>query len=495
VKEDGRRATEPVGAEEVRRRASAGAALLAARAALVVALGLGANIVLARLLVPRDFGLVALGTVLITLGGYLSDGGLGAGLIRRADAPTGLELQAVNGLQLGATVSLTLLAAAGAAAFGRDAAVIAVMVASLPITILRAPSIIVLERRLDYRTIATADIAEAVAFYAWAVATVALGMGVWGLASAMVVRAAVGTAVMVRRGPVGLVRPRWSWASVRPLLGFGLKLQAISAVAIARDQGLNLAVAAIAGVATLGVWNLAFRVLQIPTLLFTTVSRVSYASMSRLLTGGSDPRSAIERGVATLTVISAALLVAIVGFAPALPSLVGHAWDEVPATLALSCAAILLNAPVFVMTVGYLYAVDAAGAVLRAMSAYAAVWFAVSVPLLPALGAPAIGLGWIAAAAVGSVLLSRPTSRRTGASIWRNLLPASAAAGAAGAAGWEIAMAAHQTALAGVLGAAAAELLLFAALALVRRPLLVAAYDLVVDGVRGATAPRTARSV
>jgi hypothetical protein len=189
------------------------------------------------------------------------------------------------------------------------------------------------------------------------------------------------------------------------------------------------------------------------------------------------------------------MLVAIVGFAPALPSLVGHAWDEVPATLAWSCAAILLNAPVFVMTVGYLYAVDAAGAVLRAMSAYAAVWFAVSLPLLSPLGAPAIGLGWIAAAVVGTVLLSRPTSRRTGASIWRNLLPSAASAAVAGAAGWGIATAAHQTAVGGVLGAAAAEVALFSALALVRRPLLVAAYDLVADAVRGAITPRAARSV
>ena len=38
-----------------------GAAVLMARGALILVFGVGANIVLARLLVPRDFGLVALG--------------------------------------------------------------------------------------------------------------------------------------------------------------------------------------------------------------------------------------------------------------------------------------------------------------------------------------------------------------------------------------------------------------------------------------------------
>jgi hypothetical protein len=235
-------------------------------------------------------------------------------------------------------------------------------------------------------------------------------------------------------------------------------------------------------------------VLQIPSALFTAVFRVSYSGMSRLLASGADARSSIERGVATLAVVTAVLLVAIVGFAPALPALVGHEWHDVPATLMWSCAALLLNSPVYVVTVGYLYAVDAAGAVLRAMAAYAAVWFAVSVPLFSSVGAPAIGLGWIAASVVATELLARPTRRRTGARIWWNLLPSLAAATAACAAGWGLAVAAHRTALAGLLGVFAAELVLVAGLALARRELLVAAYDLVADAIRGATARRTANS-
>src|SRR4051794_30814680 len=294
-----------ISSDEVRRRATGGAALLVARGVLVFGLGVGANLVLARLLEPRDFGLVAIGSVLIVLGGYLASGGLGAALVRREEPPTERELQAVDALQIALTVGLALLVTAAAAPFRRGGLVIAVMVATLPITILRAPSVIVLERRLSYRTIATVDVLDAVAFYVWAIAAVALGAGVWGMATAMVVRAAVGTAAMARLGPLGLVRPRWSWHAVRPLIGFGAKLQAITVVALIREQGINLATAAIGGVATLGAWNLAYRVLQAPQLVFSTADRVSYPAMSRLLVGGRDPRAAIERSAANITVATA----------------------------------------------------------------------------------------------------------------------------------------------------------------------------------------------
>lgn len=487
VVREGRPAEEPLAADELRRRATSGAALLAARGALILGLGVGANIALARLLEPRDFGVVALGSVLIVLGGYLTQGGLGAALVRRTEPPTQRELEAVNGLQLAATVLLAVVFAAIALPFGRDGLVVATMLATLPISILRAPAVVVLERSLSYSAIAKVDVLEAVAFYAWALGTVALGFGVWGMASAMAVRALVGTGAMVVLGPLGLVRPRWSWAVARPLLGFGAKLQAISLVAIARDQGLNLAVAAIAGVATLGIWNLAFRVLQAPSMVFATVGRVSYPAMSRLLDAGRDPRSTIERGVATLTAISSVAAVAIAGFAPALPSLVGDAWKGVPATLAWSCAAFVIGAPIYIMTVGYLYAADRVGEVLRSMTAYAAVWLAVALPLLPSLGAPAIGLGWIAASIVNVVHLSWRTHRLAGTSLAINFLPPALIAAAAGGAGWAIATAGRESVLHGVLGAAVAEIVLIGGLALVRRALLRDAVRLLREAGRGAT--------
>lgn len=479
---------EPLAAAEVARRASGGAALLAARGGLVLGLGLVANLLLARLLDPRDFGLMALGTVLLVFGGYFAEGGLGAALIRREGAPSRRALEAVNGLQIAATSGLVLVAVAIALPFGSDGAVVAAMVATLPVTILRAPTVIVLERRLEYRTIAVVELVESVAFYVGAVALVALGMGIWGVAAAMAIRAVVGTGAMIRLGPLGFVRPRWAWAEARPLAGFGARVQLLSLVGMTREQGLNIGIASIAGMATLGVWNLAFRVLQVPSMLTMAATRVGFPAVARLLETGSDPRRTLERGVATLAVAIGLVVVAMAGFAPALPAIVGDAWNEVPATVAWSGIALLLNGPVYVMTAGYLYAVDDVGSVIRAALAQTAVWFAVALPLLDTLGAEAVGIGWIAGGTVNSLMLARRTRQHTSASLVANLLPPAAAAAAAGVVGWLVATAGSETVLEGVAGALAGELVLVGALFLARRALLRDAYRLITGSVRGAPA-------
>jgi O-antigen/teichoic acid export membrane protein len=445
---------------------------LSARAAAVYAVGIVANLLLARLLVPRDFGVVALGTGVVTLGTYFGEAGVAAALIRRREEPMRPELEAANGLQLGICAAIAVAALAIGSAFGSDGLVIALMSASLPIAVLRSPSVVVLERRLSYGAIARSDVASAMAYYGFALATVALGAGVWGLAAAVVVRAATGTAVLVAGSPVGLVRPRWSWPLVRPLLEFGTRFQTSQLLQVAREQGLTVGVAAVGGLATLGVWNLAWRVLQVPNLVFLAVGRVTFPVMSLLLGAGEDPRPTIERSMATLAVITGAVCVALVGFAPALPTLVGEEWDEVPAVLLWSGLALIVGAPMAVASVGYLYALDEPGAVIRATLASGLVWIAVALLLLDPVGTPAVGIGWLGASIVNVAVLWRPAAARSGASIAAILAAPTGLATAAAAVGWFVAREVEAGVLGGIAGAAAAELLLLAGLMALSRPAL-----------------------
>jgi O-antigen/teichoic acid export membrane protein len=479
----------PLDAGEVRRRAISGAAVLGARGLLVYALAIAANLVLARLLVPRDFGLVALGSVLVVAGVHLGEVGIGAPLIRRAAPPVREELQAVNGLQLALTGLIGVACAGAALPIGRDGWVVALMVASLPVTVLRAPSVIVLERELKYRPIATTDVVEAAAYYLWAVGAVALGFGVWGLASAVVVRAIAGTATMIAVGPLGLLRPRWSWRHTRPLLAFGAKFQATMVVTLVRLQGLNVLVAAVAGVATLGVWNLAWRVLQVPIALFVAAARVAYPAMSRLLGGREDPRAAVERALMTLAVLTGAVTVVLVAFAPALPGLIGEDWGDVPAVLFWSGVALVLSSPVTVATAGYLFAADDPGAVAVAALASTIAWFGVTAALLPALGAPAVGIGWIAGGVVDGVLLGRAAARHSGAAIVRSLAAPTAVALAATGAAWLVADRAGADLLGAALGAAAGAALMLAGCAAICRSALDATRSLLSRGLRGLGRP------
>ncbi|HKP90992.1 MAG TPA: oligosaccharide flippase family protein, partial [Thermoleophilaceae bacterium] len=423
--------TDPEGAPsaaEVRRRATGGAALLVARGSVILGLGVVANVLLARLLVPRDFGVVALGTVLLRVGGFLADGGLGAGLIRRAEPPSRRELEVVNAAQIALTIAVAAIAAGLAIPLGDDGLVVAAMVATLPVTILKVPSIIVLERDLAYRAIAVADLLEALAFYVVTLAAVLAGAGVWGFAAGMAARAAAGALVMARLGPVGLVRPRWSWPHLRPLLRFGAKFQAVTVTNLVRDQGLNVGIAVVGGVSTLGVWNLAWRVLQAPYMVFGTLSRIGYPTMARLLGAGQDPKPVVERGIAALSVVTGGIMVAVTGIAPALPVVLGSGWGDVPAVLLWSGIALILSLPIYLTSYGYLFATDRGGTVLTVAIAGTVVWLAVSLSLVPAVGAAAAGIGWCASALTQLVLLAPRVTAHSGAAVVRSIAVPTAAA-------------------------------------------------------------------
>ena len=74
---------ESLSSREVHRRASAGLFFVGATNSFLLVAGFLGNLVLARLLTPEDFGIVAFGLTTILLANAFSDGGLVAGLVRR----------------------------------------------------------------------------------------------------------------------------------------------------------------------------------------------------------------------------------------------------------------------------------------------------------------------------------------------------------------------------------------------------------------------------
>ena len=461
--------SDPLGVPEVADRAAAGAVVLGGRGALIFALGLGANLALARLLAPKDFGLVALGAVLVTVGQYLVNSGMGMALISRPASPERDDLAAVLALQLVATAGIAAAFWVVAGLLGGSALVPALMVLSLPITTLRMPAIIMMERQLLYRPQATVDVADAVSYYAFALIAVAAGLGVWGMAAAVVFRAIVGTVIVFRLADTGFTWPRWSWRRVRPVLGFGARIQAITATVVARDQGLNIGIAAMSGIGVLGLWSFANRIMQMPFLLFTTLWRVSFPAMSRLLAAREDVRPLIERGTEVGAVTAGLMLVPIVGGASSLiPALVGDRWDAAGSILTWSSLGLMFGAPVSVATMGYLLAVGDAGVVLRSSIVQTVAWVGISLSLLGPLGASAIGLGWAGSELASSFILGRAAARRTEARIFQKLALPACNAVVAGAAGWALSSALGKTVLSGVAGAALSEAVLVGGLLLFR---------------------------
>ena len=59
--------------------------LITASSVVNLVIGFAGNLILARLLTPDDFGVIAIGLTVTTLAGAIVDGGLGSGMVRRPD--------------------------------------------------------------------------------------------------------------------------------------------------------------------------------------------------------------------------------------------------------------------------------------------------------------------------------------------------------------------------------------------------------------------------
>ncbi len=189
-------------------------------------LGPLAFIVLARILVPADFGVVAAATVLVSFAQVLVDGGLGKALVQRAGddlqaaASTAFRLNAALGLVL--TLLVALLAPAVAAFFG-DTRITPVLQALAPMMLLSALAAVptaLLQREFRFRVLFWVRLAAAALPAAASIPLALAGFGHWALVAGTL---AGQVAQLLLLWWLGGWRPRGAFDGrlARELLGFG----------------------------------------------------------------------------------------------------------------------------------------------------------------------------------------------------------------------------------------------------------------------------------
>ena len=470
---------------EVRERAVTGAAIDLLRGLGVRFVGLVGTLVLARLLTPSEFGMVAFGATFITFAGFLADGGIGSGLIRRVDPPTRADLSSLLAFQLGLSTVLALGIGVLLSPFGEIGQLTAVMALALPLMAVRAPGVILMERQLSYRPLAVVDIVESICYYGGAIALIAYGWGVWGLATASIVRALAGSMVLLVVVPSARMLPRPSWSRTRPLLGFGVQYQAVGVVGMLRDQGTNVVIAIVAGTAALGIWAVAFRILQVPFMLLASLWRVSFPGMSQLVAARGNVGETIEKVVAVAAVASGFILAPLVAATPALvPALLGSRWNDAVAVIPPACLHLMIMGPITVALWGYLWAIGDASAVLRANLAGLPLMAVVMIPLLAVIGVPAVGFGWLAFGIGEGTVLIRAARRHAQFRVRPRLVPPTLCAVAASSLGWVVALELGTTVVAGLAAALFAAAVYALALWLWHRSYLLDSLRLSMRGVR-----------
>ena len=374
--------------------------------------------------------------------------------------------------------------------FGLTGAVTAVMVASLPITTLQAPSRIVLARDMRYDRQLMVDFGSQTASMIFMVVAVLLGAGVWGLAFGAVVKAVVGT-VLAALVAVPFTLPSLrGWRTYGPLVRFGLSFQASWFMFVAREQGLNVVVAVMGGVAPLGVWAFTNRIFQLPLIAFSSLYVVGFPAMSNLLARGEDPAPVIMRAVRRAAIAATFIFPLFAATSPSLiPLVFGSQWSDASQIVPFICLSTLILGSISVAATSYLTASGRPGIVAWATAALGLFWIAITAALLPLVGLAAIGIGNLAGAIVESAILSVATRRSTGVSPYRPLLRPLAVALFAGACGWSLSIGGGANLSTAVASGALTLTLAAAGLWLVCRDDLRNTLDLAAGAVRAALAP------
>ena len=290
-------------------------------------------LVLARLVEPAAFGLVALAQVYIMTVQTLSDQGLATALQQRQELEEAHKDSAFwANLAVGALLALGTLLIAGPLARLYGEPRLAPVLCWFGLTPLLAGFSIVqqalMRREMRWRELALRQVIGAFVGGAVGVGAAFAGMGVWALVAQALSAQAVSTVVL---WGVSDWRPRFafSWRHFRDLFGFGLNVLATNLVRVVGFQADRLVMGFFFGAADLGYYSVAQRLVGIVSdFVAGSAERIVVPLFARI----QDDRERVVRGLMTAQEnLSLIVIPAFVGVAAVAPALirvgVGAQWD------------------------------------------------------------------------------------------------------------------------------------------------------------------------
>jgi O-antigen/teichoic acid export membrane protein len=275
-------------------------------------------IILARLLSPEDFGLLAIAWVAIELLLTVTDLGMVNALVQRAEVD---EAQYDTAWTVGLVRALVVAAVVAAGApliadlYGEPRAAAILPVLGLAPVLAATASIKVAEltRNLQFRKVALIRMPEAATEAAVSIALAPL-LGVWALVVGVLAANAARVALSYLLAPY---RPRISFqqGAAGSLFRFGRWLFAVGILGLAGDALLRGVIARRLGTAELGVFYLALRLVMLPLLsVETAVGTVGMPVHARLQADAPRRTRALQAslvGMLALLVPGYAVLVAL----------------------------------------------------------------------------------------------------------------------------------------------------------------------------------------
>lgn len=381
-----------------------GGIYLAGRQALGMAISLGSLLVITRLIGPGAYGLFAGALGLLVVVQQISQWGLKVYLLGQAEETDEAYHEAFTlqmGLSVGAAIA-AMIAVALLAPWLRLTSwgpIAVVMFAGLPLANAILVPLTQLERRLDFKLVAKAELGSQLGGALSALGGAVAGLGPWSLVVGWWVQQVLMTAWL---WPSTGYRPRWRWepARFRAMVAFGVGFSGSMWLWQLRGLVNPVVVGGLAGAEAVGVVALAVRMVEALSFAKVATWRLSLAALSRLKGDPPGLVKAVSEGMRYQALALGLPLVAFAWSAPwVVPAVFGKAWMPVAAVFPFIAAGCLINA-VFNMHSAALYALGASARVAVFHGVHVLLFGGAAAFLVARFGA--IGFGWAELAALPS---------------------------------------------------------------------------------------------
>ena len=313
-----------------------GVARLGAQAATFIIRG-GSLVILARLLSPRDFGLVGMVTAFTGVLNLLKDFGLSSASVQRATV-TEEQISTLFWINMLVGALLWLLTVAMApfiAAFYREPrlfAVTAVLAAGFIFNAAGVQHSALLQRQMRFTTIAVIGVISLVVGTAIAIGGAKAGYGYWALVAMSISIPLIGTiGAWLSAGWIPGMPKRKT--GIRSMMRFGATVSLNGIVAYLAYNADKVLIGRFWGSDVLGIYGRAYQLTNIPTEnLNGAVGEVAFSALSRVQDDPDRFRSYFLKGYSLVLAMTLPLTIACVLFAnDVVLVLLGPKWmDAVP---------------------------------------------------------------------------------------------------------------------------------------------------------------------
>jgi len=299
------------------------------------------TLVMARLLVPEDFGVVAVGLAIVSFLEVALDLGVGSALVYEQERGITRRVQTAFTLNVAIAAACTLVGVLTAPLVARvfdvqDTTLLQVLFLYFLLRGLVQVPDAVLRRDLAFKRRALIEVSRAVVRGGVSIALAATGAGPWALVAGILASEAVGvvlTWVSVRFVPA-LAFDR---SAARTLLGFGSAVLSLKVLGAVSENADYFIIGAQLGTAALGVYTLAYRIPEIALAnVFWIFSSVAFSIYARARSEDlSELRTAVLRAMRLITLFAfpAGAGIAVVSTSLT-PALLGPGWDAAAAPMA-----------------------------------------------------------------------------------------------------------------------------------------------------------------